>query len=241
MQPITLSLRRYWLESSMQKSLEGMQLFDDEAQALRQLALDVDDFGWSGKDLLLELIKSIPRLWITRRKETALANVRSICLSNVSSRIAIDKQEPQKSGEEEFVNEMERNEWASEWPDEAVHEAKADSETKHNYARPGPSTRKQSDRIPKSPSRQDYPPEPEADTDERKATDDWDWRNEDAKSSILEPESSKDMKNGTNVKPDQIDQRSVRLVRCTITSVPDTLVEAIKRLAVDAGQLSQPR
>ena len=246
MQPLKSAMTRYWLEPSMQKSLNEMKSFDDEAQALQQLAYAIDEFGWYGKDLLLELVKSIPRFWIIRRKEAALANVRTICIYNFEDRIETDKLEPQTSEGNEPMNEEEGNEWDSEWPDEQDQ----DTELEHKKidVNLAPQAQNQSGRGNQFPRIEANAPHPGAVVSEiGESADDWDWENEDGNTNNSDPQTFKSLRktirgsNGTDMKLDQIDQGSTRLVRYTITGIPDRLSNAIEKLILDANQLSQPK
>ena len=247
LQPLSMSLRRCWLEPSMQKALNEMQLFDDETHSLRQLADYIDEIGWFGKDLLLELIKSIPRLWITRRKETALANVRSVCSGSVSSKFVAERVELHVLAERNAVDEKHDDDWESEWPDDANDDDKTGTKANNHNARSDLSDGVQGTKIAKRNGESKTVSEADSGTNEKETPDDWDWENEDTKNSTSEPQVLKQnidhsrVLKGIRKNDVHSDEDMRRCVKYTITKIPDTLAEAIEQLIDDANYLSRPR
>lgn len=247
MQPLAMSLRLHWVEPSMHKELNEMQLFDDETYSLRQLAEYIQESGWFGKDVLLELIRSIPRLWIMRRKEAALANVRSVCSSNVSNKIMAEKDELQTPAERSGIDEKTDHDWETDWPDDANGEDEFGR--KSNSHNPGSNFPNglQNTKANKLNQGSKILSEHDNDVNEKEASDDWDWENEDAKSDASESQATTRRKTlkrehkGVIEKDNRHDERTIRHVKYTVTNIPDTLTEAIKHLIDDANHLSQPR
>lgn len=247
MQPLAMSLRLHWIEPSMQKELNEMQLFDNETHSLRQLAEYIQENGWFGKDVLLELIKSIPRLWIIRRKETALANVRSVCSSNVGNKTVIEKIELQKPAERGGIDENANHDWETEWPDDANDEDEVGHKSNSHNTRSNSRNELRSAKATKLNHGSKTLSEPDSNINDKEAVDDWDWENEDAKSDASESQITKQRSNlkrphkGISEKDNGNDESTTRHVKYTITKIPDTLAEAIKHLIDDANHLSQPR
>ena len=247
MQPLTMSLRLYWIEPSMLKDLNEMQSFDNETLSLRQLAEYIHESGWFGKDILLELLQSIPRLWIIRRKETALAKVRSVCSKTISSKIVAEKVELPISAESGAVDEKADHDWETDWPDDVNDEDKAGLKTNNHHAWSKSPEGLRNTKVTKLNLENKALLEPDTGTNEKGAVDDWDWDNEDTKSNASESQipkqefgREKELK-GISENQKQNNEDVTRRVKYIITKIPDTLTEVIKRLIDDANQLSQPR
>ena len=116
-QPLANELRTWWLESSMQTPLNKMGSFDEELEQLKQLARQLDQMNWQGKELLLELVKYVPRLWITRRKDATLATVRRICSNSTGKKSIVERTVAQNNPAANSATGQQED-WDSTWPDE---------------------------------------------------------------------------------------------------------------------------
>ncbi|KFY42584.1 hypothetical protein V495_04438 [Pseudogymnoascus sp. VKM F-4514 (FW-929)] len=130
MPKLTTLIRETWLDSAVPVSLDRMTDFRNAIALVHEFAETITSLGWGGADNLNDWVESSPRLWVAKRRETALDSTRRQLSKGIGRTKGVERTETQTITEiiEEEVpaeisskgkDEVKReDDWDAEWSDD---------------------------------------------------------------------------------------------------------------------------
>ncbi|KFY26992.1 hypothetical protein V493_03754 [Pseudogymnoascus sp. VKM F-4281 (FW-2241)] len=130
MPKLTTLIRETWLDSAVPVSLDHMTDFRNAIALVHEFAETISSLGWGGADNLNDWVESSPRLWVAKRRETALDSTRRQLSKGIGRTKGVERTETQIITEiiEEGFPEGRANEadetvkreddWDVEWSDD---------------------------------------------------------------------------------------------------------------------------
>ena len=245
-----------WLSLELPTNITEFSNFETVLTTVVQFANVLESYGWGGKDRLLEWGNQIPHVWLTKRKETSLDEIRKLLARGLGKSERVERIETQMLSREDDVFKAKNgdDEWNASWSDDEGGDtgkmpkpsdvkvslgadAKA-SEEDEDVSAWGLDDENTDDTSRKTPTISD------SGNDDADA---WGWgdENEDSEASQLAEGSYSDRAiaatNGRHEAPD----RSIREVTLkedyNITALPKPILEVITHLVSDAEALRSPR
>ena len=108
-----------WLASSVPESLEGMEAFQDTMDLANNFASKLRDYKWSGTRELADWMGSIPDIWLKKRQEISLSQVRTLLSQGFGILQTVERVETQilDQNEDILAGDDTADEWNSNWSD----------------------------------------------------------------------------------------------------------------------------
>ena len=106
-----------WLASAIPEDLDGMENFEDTLSLVKQFGETIDKAGWPGKSELMKWTRGIPSVWLKKRQEISLDQVRKVLLKGLGHKETVERIETQILSEEDDVFAR-KGDWDAEWSDE---------------------------------------------------------------------------------------------------------------------------
>jgi centromere/kinetochore protein ZW10 len=103
MPKLTTLIRETWLDSAVPVSLDRMTDFRNSIALVHEFAETITSLGWGGADNLNDWVESSPRLWVAKRRETALDSTRRQLSEGIGRTKGVERTETQTITE--FVEE----------------------------------------------------------------------------------------------------------------------------------------
>jgi centromere/kinetochore protein ZW10 len=227
-----------WLSPSLPSEIDEMPDFQQTLGQVASYANRVNELGWHGAQTLLDWEKNVPRVWLTKRRELLLGEVRNLVFTGIHETEIVERVETQTVKEDETGADA--TEGGDEWDawDETAEET-TDASTSTADAPTG-----EEDEF----SAWDAP-----DTEDTKAKDDdneddegeaWGW--EDGQGGAENPSGSpktlKKQPSRLSTKPKQSrpsERQITHKETYQFTAVPPGIIQLIQRVIHDAQTLSQ--
>jgi centromere/kinetochore protein ZW10 len=248
---LTVQLVTEWLEPSIPTKPNTMAPFEDEMTHILELAGIIEKTGVampSDADLSA-WIDRLPQTWLAKRREAALAAMRSSCYEGVGTKKKAERVETQMVSQDDMmVSGTQEDDWNANWSDGEA-EIHQDSHTTD-------ATQAKAPEHQDSPMEDPAPAEEDEDVsawgvdDEGDGTEDaWGWGDETAQeeeavkplSTVPPPPTPQSKANGSATKSNQPSAREVTLRESfMVTAVPDNILELMNAILSDAEALSQP-
>jgi centromere/kinetochore protein ZW10 len=84
-----------WLHPSLPSAIAEMPDFQQALGRVALLANQINDLGWKGAQTLLDWEKNVPRLWLTKRREFLLGEVRNLVFTGLKETKIVERVETQ--------------------------------------------------------------------------------------------------------------------------------------------------
>lgn len=109
-----------WLSPAIPTSLDSTEGFQKIIESVLQFADAIESHNWPGKDRLVNWTKETPHLWLNKRQESALENVRRMLASGFGDVETVERVETQILSKKAdiFGSPGEDDSWNAEWSDE---------------------------------------------------------------------------------------------------------------------------
>jgi len=104
MPPIISRLTQNWLMPAVPTSLEGLSAFSAILESVQVLAADLAKIGWNGSSDLDEWVEQGPRIWLSKRKESALDAVRHALAIQVQQTKTVERIETQIVAKDDVIH-----------------------------------------------------------------------------------------------------------------------------------------
>lgn len=246
---ITSRLTTDWLEPQIPMKLDGLEAFHENLSYVLGLANHLEEVGAEGGDALGEWVDQAPRIWLARRKEVGLAEVRNLCFSGIKERKTVERVETQTVSKNDVMvtgTEGDTNDdWGSAWDDEAdaepAHAPAVDTATGEEDMSAWDDEDVQEEPKPAAHTNGNGV---DADVDE----DAWGWQDDEGSAeprsvgSAQAPTQARQHKtNGTNKQSQSAEREMTLKENYTVTVIPDTLLEYVMQNVADVEALRQPR
>ncbi|KAF2185135.1 hypothetical protein K469DRAFT_739156 [Zopfia rhizophila CBS 207.26] len=238
-----------WLLPAVPLSMEGVDDFQEVLSLVLGLAEFFDELDWSGQNRLRDWVDKSAEIWLSRRKEAAIANIRTICSKRVSEKRTVERVETQMVSKDEAIlggKEEQDEDWGAEWGEEE------DEPVKETSARPAQEVEEEDMSAwgefeePEEESKQESKPGMNEEAGEEDA-DAWGWGEEEEEAQLAptapaskpsEPQKA----NGKATAPQkQATEKELTLRETyTVTAIPDSIIEIIMQVVSDVGTLNQP-
>jgi len=104
MPPVISRLTQNWLMPAVPTSLEGLFAFSVILESVQVLAQALGKIGWNGSSDLDEWVEQGPRIWLSKRKESALDAVRHALAIQVQSTKTVERVETQIVAKDDVIH-----------------------------------------------------------------------------------------------------------------------------------------
>ena len=236
-----------WLLPSIPLSLDGVHEFQDTLSLVLGFTEYLDELGWTGQSQLVEWVNKSPEIWLAKRKEAAIADVRILCFRGIQEKRLVERVETQMISKGDAIitgNDQQDDDWGAEWGDE---------EEEHSTKPQHPAGHEEEEDISAWGLEDDEPQEEARNQDDKRQeevgeneADAWGWGDEDddeaapptSTSKPAEPLRVNGTSGGTQNRPTE---RELTLKETyTVTAVPDSIMEIIMQVVSDVDTLNQP-
>jgi len=236
-----------WLSSAVPTDLDDMQHIQETVDIALLFAQDLESCQWPGADDLVTWTEGIPRVWLEKRRETSLDNIRKLLAKGLGEIKTVERVETQKLSRKDDVLAVGggNDDWNAEWSDEegkvstrATAERGGDSGDDEDVSAWGLDDETHDQKT------QEAPKLAETAADDADA---WGWGDdadieEPSKSSKPAPDNSR--KSRINGHPDAHPptEREITLKETfNITSLPSEVLDFITQVMSDAERLEEPK
>lgn len=230
-------------------SVDGIPKFQDDLSYVLGLVEYFDELGWSGQNNLTEWVDKSAEIWLAKQKEAAIASVQALFPKRVQEKKKVERVETQivsKGDALHTSNNQEDDDWGADWDDtepstEKEEEKPAEVEEEDMSAWGEEDEEVSAPVEDKSKIEHPKPAEDEG-------ADDWgaEWGDEDeAKpdTSAGQAEKTKEMPkvNGKDASQNsRAEQRVTLRETCTVTAIPDAIIDIILQGVADVERLNSP-
>ena len=132
---LSTRLEEYWLEPAVPLDVKEMPAFQETLSLVGQFADRIEALGWQGTKQLRAWVQNAPRIWLTKRRETVLGDVRNLVFAGLRETKVVERIETQMVSKDDHqalqgVAEEGEDEWDTAWdePEEEPQSAKAVAE-----------------------------------------------------------------------------------------------------------------
>lgn len=237
-----------WLSPAIPTNLNSTEGFQNIIESVLKFADAIESYDWPGKDRLVNWTKETPQLWLNKRQERALDNVRRILASGFGDVETVERVETQIMSEEEdiFGSPGEDDSWNAEWSDEEeANRSGADHPTGINEENAGADVSAWG--LGEDANGSTHDATPGKVHIENKDTDAWGWGDEEeGDEATASPNSAqaslRRLKSNGNRNPAQGAGREVTLRETyTITALPREVLDLVTKAISDAETLRKPK
>ena len=234
-----------WLLPSVPLSLDGVHEFQDTLSLVLGFTEYLDELGWTGQSQLVEWVNKSPEIWLAKRKEAAIADVRILCFRGIQEKRLVERVETQMISKGDAIitgNDQQDDDWGAEWGDEEEEHSKPQHPAGHEEEEDISAWGLEDDEPQEEAGDQDDKRQEEVGEDEADA---WGWGDEDdneaapptSTSKSAEPLRVNGASRGTQSRPTE---RELTLKETyTVTAVPDSIMEIIMQVVSDVDTLNQ--
>jgi centromere/kinetochore protein ZW10 len=270
MPKLTTLIRETWLDSAVPVSLDRMTDFRKSIALVHEFAETITALGWGGADNLNDWVESSPRLWVAKRRETALDSTRRQLSKGIGRTKGVERTETQTITElidEELpggaANEgketaKREDDWDVEWSDDedkgnedsapGGDKGKAKEKNAGGESDGEENTRSSSSLGRDSPKESNWTAEvlKEAAPDDDDGADAWGWGDDDEEEAPAETqEEPAPMPEKPEISEPQARrevQREVTLTeKYTVSSMPEPVFDTIRHIIEDAVTLTREK
>ena len=245
---LTHRLITTWLASSVPEDLDGMEDFQGTMDLANNFANKLREYRWSGTRELADWMGSIPDIWLRKRQEISLSQVRTLLSKGFGVLQTVERVETQILDQDEDVlaGEDAADEWNDNWSDKDP-----SSPVKSSHVEPHLSNDGEEDVSAwglddeeKDHSTEPHPEKPSTNVEDE--ADAWGW-NEDDHDDEPKPRKSatkrspKDSESNGVPRASQKIEKAVTLKETyTTTSLPKEILDIISEVISDAFTLESP-
>lgn len=246
--PLVENLTSRWLALRVPLSIAEMPLFQKVLDRVSTLAEQIESWGWPASvDALKDWVQSAPRIWLGKRRETALGSVRGLLFTGLKERKIVERIETQmvSSGDALMggVDDQEDDAWDEAWTEEETSGDKEHRTAEQSKPKDDDGNEEEDDASAwelDDNEQQDEPsavaPAPSSDKapDGEEDADAWGWGDDDVNApneSKTEAETSERSAGPTT--------KTITLKETyTVTAVPDGILDIVMQVVSDAETLS---
>ena len=237
-----------WLASAVPEDLDGMEDFQDTMSLVQSFGNTLESYRWPGKRELVDWTTSIPNVWLRKRQETSLTQIRELLSQGVGIIETVERVETQvlSRHDEVFGGNNGGDDWNAGWSDDesgsptkphlssSSNPAKGDNE--EDVSAWGLNEEKESGN---GQDGQENPAAADVDAD----ADAWGWgdENEGGEREKAPPPSQSTRQttqsNGPAKAPEQAEREVTLREKYNITSLPKEILEMITQIIYNAEKL----
>jgi protein transport protein DSL1/ZW10 len=237
-----------WLLPSVPLSLDGAHEFRGTLSLVLGFTEYLDELGWTGQSRLVEWVDKSPEIWLAKRKEAAIADVRILCFRGIQEKRLVERVETQMISKGDAIiagNDQQDDDWGAEWEDEEEHSTKPQHPAGHEEEEDISAWGLEDDEPQEETRNQDDKRQEEVGEDGEDEADAWGWGDEDDNEAAPPTSTSKPVEplrvngagGGTQSRPTE---RELTLKEIyTVTAVPDSIMEIIMQVVSDVDTLNQ--
>lgn len=223
-------LEKEWLEPAVPLEIADMQAFQTLLNDVVGFANDLDQLGWHGSKPLRDWVQGAPRIWLTKRREVLLSDVRNLVFTGLRETKTVERVETQVVSNDDALapgGEAGDDEWDTAWDD-----PEEESPTQPEQAPADDDEDASAWDMP-----DDDEPAKEEGADEEDA---WGWGDGDE----TKPDSPKVAKkeapniNGEASAKKPAQQELTLRETFTVTAIPDSILDLVQQVISDATTLS---
>lgn len=242
-----------WLLPAVPLSVDGVYDFQEILSLVLGLAEELDDLQWSGQQKLRDWVDKSASIWLSRRKEAALARVHALCPRRVRDKKIVERVETQiitKGDAVLGVQQDQEEDWGA-WGDEdepAAESKLAQPEDEVEEEDMSAWGMEDDEEEQKEKSKLETSEEKKPNEDAEEDGDAWDaWGDEEEapSDSPQEPTAKPTEITNSNGKAvpskTQSTEKEVTLKETyTVTAIPDSIIDIIIQTVTDVKTLNQP-
>ena len=235
-----------WLASAVPEDLDGMEDFEDSMSLVQKFGNSLDSYNWPGKRGLVEWTRSIPDVWLRKRQEHSLNEIRKSLSMGIGATEQVERIETQvlSRHDEVFASNGGGDDWNAGWSDD-----ESDSPIKMQAGRTSQAVEGEDeedvsawgldDEKENGTGQENQDTSATADDD----ADTWGWgdENEAEESKKASPPSESNRKksqiNGLAEAPGPVEREITLKETYNITSLPKEILEMIIQIVSDAEKL----
>lgn len=235
-----------WLASAVPEDLDEMEDFQDTMSLIQNFGNTLDSYKWPGKRELVDWTRSIPKVWLRKRQETSLNQIRKLLSKGIGTIEKVERVETQvlSRHDEVFANNGGGDDWNAGWSDD-----ESGSPTKTHQPSTSNAAEREDEEDVSAWGLDDEKDNETSQDDQRNpatADDDadaWGWgdENEGEESKKAPPSSQPNRKStqsdGLAGAPEQTEREVTLKETYNITSLPKEILEMITRVVSDAEKL----
>ena len=116
---LTSQIQSAWLSSTVLAGLDALESLQMTIQSVILFADFLEQHQWPGKADLIRWTESTPRLWLNKRRESSLSQIRSLLAHGPHGAEVVERVETQFLSPKEgvFANVKPEDDWNAEWSD----------------------------------------------------------------------------------------------------------------------------
>lgn len=230
-------LEEQYLDACIPLHISEVSSFRHTLHSVEELADQVDEFGWHGSKTLHEWVQDAPRIWLTKRREAMLGDVRDLVFAGLSERKIVERVETRLMTKEDSAmvggGGGREDDWDTAWdePEQEATSSKADEDEDASAWDAG----------------DDDPLKEDENTGGEGADDAWGWGDAEEDASSAQPPSPTATKKSqpslsAKTNGDQPSTKHEMTLRetFTVTSIPDGILSIIQTIISDAQTLARP-
>ncbi len=109
-----------WLASAVPEDLSEMEDFQDTMSLVQSFGISLDSYKWPGKRDLVDWTRSIPKMWLRKRQETSLIQIRKLLSQGFGAIETVERVETQvlSRHDEVFTSNNGGDDWNAGWSDD---------------------------------------------------------------------------------------------------------------------------
>ena len=235
-----------WLASAVPEDLDGMEDFEDTMSLVQKFGKSLDSYHWPGRRDLVEWTRSIPDVWLQKRQEHSLNEIRKSLSKGIGAIEQVERIETQvlSRHDEVFASNGGGDEWNAEWSDDESGSPIKTQASRTSQAAEGEDEEDVSawgldDEKDNETGQENQDNSTTADDD----ADAWGWgdENEAEESTKASPPSESNRKksqsNGLAEAPERVEREITLKETYNITSLPKEILEMIVQIVSDAEKL----
>ena len=234
-----------WLASAVPEDLDGMEDFEDTLSLTRGFGDTIDKQKWSGRRELMKWTEGIPEVWLKKRQEISLDQVRKLLTQGFGSIEIVERKETQILAQNDHVFAS-NGEWDAKWSDEETSPIEPkDPSTTSKVSRDEDEEDVSAwglDESEDTAAMQDQANASSAADEDAEA---WGWgdendEEENTKSSSAEVKSRTTKKTTVPQKSSEAEREVTLKETYNITSLPKGILEIMNQIISDAARLEAP-
>lgn len=237
-----------WLASAVPEDLDGVEDFQDTMTLAQSFGNSLESNRWPGRRELVEWTRSIPSVWLRKRQEISLNQIRKLLSHGVGTIETVERVETQllSRHDEVFASNSGGDDWNAGWSDdESGSPTKtqapstsnaAEGEDEDDVSAWGLDDEKENGT---GQDAQEHSATADADAD----ADAWGWGDENEGEEmkrapqLSQPNRTSTQGNGVARAPEQAEREITLKEKYNITSLPKEILEMITRIVSDAEKL----
>ena len=130
---LTSKLISIWLASAVPEDLDSMEDFQDTLSLVHEFGQKLDSYNWPGRRELVEWNSSISIVWLRKRREISLNNVRRLLSNGLGATETVERVETEVVARDDdvFAGSGGGDDWNAGWSDEDITSPKKTTHPSH--------------------------------------------------------------------------------------------------------------